>query len=221
VLVATLQAVHYHGGFTENGGLGNLKWHINNIKQFGLPLVVAINKFKDDTDEDIKKLIKECDKIGVKAVLSDVHDKGVEGGKDLAIAVKEVVEKNNAQIKYLYSLDSPIKEKIRTLACEVYGATGVDYDREAEINIKLIEDLGHSNLPICVAKTPKSLSDNAKLRGVPKEPFRITVNKVKLAAGAEFIVVISGNILTMPGLPKISAAERIQVDSKGRVIGLA
>ena len=221
VIVATVKAVKYHGGINEEGGLSNLMKHIENIRLFNLEPVVALNKFTDDTEEDLQSIVKYCEKQGVRAVVANHFEHGGSGALDLAKAVKESVEENKGKkLKYLYPLEMSIKEKIETLAQNVYGAEGVDFDRRAETDIDLITENGYGKLPVCIAKTPKSLSDNAKLLGRPKN-FRITVNEVRISAGAGFVVVICGNIMTMPGLPKVPAALRIKVSPDGKASGLS
>ncbi len=221
VIVATIRAIMYHGGMKEDGGLGNLSKHIENIRQFGIEPVVAINKFTDDKDEDIKDIINYCGKLGVKAVAANHYEKGGKGATDLAKAVIESVKENKGKkLKFIYDLNKPLKEKIETLAKTIYGADGVDFERKAETDMDLYTEHGYGDLPICVAKTPKSLSDNPKLLGRPKN-FKITVNELRLSAGAGFVVVICGNIMTMPGLPKVPAALKIKVLDDGTVTGLS
>ncbi len=221
VIVATAKAVHYHGGNNEKGGLGNLLKHVENIRMFDIEPVVALNKFAGDKEEDLQAIVKFCEKQGVRAVVANHFEFGGKGALDLAKAVMESIHDNkDKKLKFLYPLDMPIKEKIEVLAQKIYGADGVDFDRRAETDIDLITNNGYGNLPVCVAKTPKSLSDNPKLLGRPKN-FRITVNEVRISAGAGFVVVICGNIMTMPGLPKMPAALRIKVSPDGRATGLS
>ena len=220
VIVATVKAVMYHGGMSENGGAGNLAKHIENIRLFGLDPVVAINKFTDDKEEDLKNIISYCEKLGVRAVIANHYEQGGKGAVDLAREVVDSIEDNKLKkLQYQYSLDMPLREKIETIARNIYGADGVDFDRRAETDIDLLTDTGYGNLPVCIAKTPKSLSDNPALKGRPKN-FKITVNELRISAGAGFVVVICGNIMTMPGLPKVPAALRIKVMPDGRVTGL-
>jgi len=221
VIVATAKAIHFHGGFNPEGGLGNLTKHIENIRFFGLNPVVAINRFANDKEEDLNEIIKECKSLGVEAVIAEHYEKGGKGAIALAEAVTRNIKQNEkSQLKYLYSLDMPIKEKIEVIAKNMYGALGVDFDQHALNDIEQLTSLGYDKLPICMAKTPKSLSDNPKLMGRPKD-FRIAVNELRISAGAGFIVAISGNIMTMPGLPKVPAAARIKVMPDGSVIGLS
>lgn len=221
VIVATVKAVQYHGGFNENGGFGNLTKHIENIKLFGLQPVVALNKFTDDKEEDLKNIINYCESIGVKAVVANHFEKGGAGATNLANAVIDSIKENKGKkLNFLYPLENSLSGKIDTVAKQIYGANGVDFERRAETDIDLLTQHGYGNLPICVAKTPKSLSDNPKLQGRPKN-FKITVNEVRISAGAGFVVVICGNIMTMPGLPKVPAALKIKVLPDGRAEGLS
>ena len=221
VIVATAKAIHYHGGFTPEGGLGNLTKHIENIRLFGLNPVVAINRFAGDKEQDLKEIIKECKALGVEAVIAEHYEKGGKGAIALAEAVTRNIKQNeHSQLKYLYPLDMPVKGKIEVIAKNMYGAIGVDFDQQALNDIEQLTSLGYDKLPICMAKTPKSLSDNPKLLGRPKD-FKIAVNELRISAGAGFIVVISGNIMTMPGLPKVPAAVKIKVMPDGSAIGLS
>ncbi len=221
VIVATVKAILHHGGFNEKGGLGNLAKHIENINLFGLKPIVAINKFKDDKEEDLKTIIDYCNKIGADAVVANHYEKGGKGAIDLAKSVINSIEQNNNKaLNYLYPLKSSLKEKITAIAQNIYGAKSVDFEHRAETDIKLLQENDYGNLPVCIAKTPKSLSDNAKLTGRP-ENFKITVNELRISAGAGFVVVICGNIMTMPGLPKVPAAVKIKVMPDGRAIGLS
>jgi formate--tetrahydrofolate ligase len=221
VIVATTKAIAYHGGFKEDGGLGNLAKHIENIRLFGLEPVVCISHFPDDKPEDYAKIIKFCAKHGAEAVVSEHFDKGGEGATGLAEAVLRAIERNRRQkLRFLYPLDMPLEKKIETITCKVYGAEGVDLDRGAQNDLALLNKHGFSNLPICVAKTAMSLSDQAELRGRPRG-FRIRVNELRISAGAGFVVAICGSIVTMPGLPKVPAAARIKVLPSGQATGLA
>ena len=221
VIVATVKAIVYHGGMNEEGGFGNLAKHIENIRAFGINPVVSINRFNDDKEEDLKKIIAYCSTLGVEAVISDNYTKGGTGALDLAKAViKSVQENASVRARYLYELNQPVQQKIEILARQMYGAIGVDYEQNAITDLELLSRHGYENLAICVAKTPKSLSDNPKLTGRPRN-FRITVNELRLSAGAGFIVAICGNIMTMPGLPKVPAATRIKILPDGSVTGLS
>jgi len=221
VIVATLKAINYHGGFNEEGGLGNLAKHIENIRAFGINPVVSINRFDDDNVYDLKKIIKFCNGLQIEAVISENYKQGGAGASDLAKAViRSIHEHEQIKPKFLYDTDLPLKDKIDIIARKIYGSDGVDYDHNAITDLELINRHGFDKLPVCIAKTSKSLSDNPKLKGRPRN-FKITVNELRLAAGAGFIVVICGNILTMPGLPKVPAAARIKVLPDGKAVGLS
>jgi formate--tetrahydrofolate ligase len=220
VIVATAKAVAYHGGFTATGGLGNLAKHIENIRLFGVEPVVALNRFPDDKPEDLSRIIRSCSRQGVQAVVAEHYARGGEGAVGLAQAVLRVVHKNHRRkLRFLYPLELPLERKVETLARKLYGADGVDFDAGARHDLDLLNRHGFSELPICIAKTPMSLSDNAALRGRPRG-FRIKVNELRISAGAGFVVVICGSIVTMPGLPKVPAAARIKVLPSGRATGL-
>ncbi|NLN47779.1 MAG: formate--tetrahydrofolate ligase [Clostridiales bacterium] len=229
VLVATVRALKMHGGVKKSdlgnenvpaleAGFENLKKHIENIKKFGVPSVVAVNKFVTDTESEVSKLMELCRLEGVNAAICDVWEKGGEGGLNLAHKVIEVCEKDS-EFKYLYNVEEPIKEKIEKIAKEIYGAKGVVYTSKADKEIKRLEKLGLDNYPICMAKTQYSLSDNPDLIGRP-EGFEITVKEVRVSAGAGFIVALTGDIMIMPGLPKVPSAEKIDIDEKGVITGL-
>ena len=198
----------------------NLEKHLENINKFGVPVVVAINRFPDDTEAELKVIGDFCNKHNVEYSLSEVWAMGGAGGEDLARKVAAIVDRgNDNRFKYLYELDMPIKDKIETLATEIYGADGVTYTGAA---LKKIEDFtknGYGNLPVCTAKTQVSLSDNPLLIGRPRE-YKVAVRDITLSAGAGFLVVHTGEIMTMPGLPKRPAAEDIDVDDNGRITGL-
>jgi formate--tetrahydrofolate ligase len=211
VLVVTKQAIDRHG-------YENVRKHVENLGIFGVPTVIAINKKANDTKQDLQEIESNCSKFGVECVISDVWAKGGKGGKTLAEAVVNLC-RQNSKFKYLYELNTPLKEKIDKIAAGIYGADGVDYTEDALKNIETLERLGLSNLPICVAKTQYSLSDNAKVYGRPKG-FRITVRELKPSAGAGFIVAFTGAVLTMPGLPKHPAAENMDVSEDGKIKGL-
>ena len=231
VIVATARALKHHGGDkilkgenleTLKKGLVNLEKHIENMRKFNLPVVVAINKFITDTDNELDIIQKFCEEKGVKVALCEIWSKGGEGGFDLVDLVMEALQENeNSEIKYtpLYDLKAATKEKILTIATEIYGANGVKFTTKASNDIKKYEELGYSNLPICMSKTQKSLSDNPTLLGRPTD-FEVTINEVRLSAGAGFLVVMAGEIIDMPGLPKKPAAEGIDVDSNGKISGL-
>ena len=231
VLVATVRALKMHGGVDltnlkeENldaveKGLENLGKHIENLESFGVPVVVAVNKFITDTDAEVKMVKDYAESKQSVAVYSDVWEHGGAGGVELAEAVLDSIEKHPSQFKPLYETEgTSIKEKIETIATRIYGAKGVDYMAKAEADIARYTDLGFSNMPVCMAKTQASITDNPALRGAPSD-WRLTVREVRLSAGAGFLVSINGTIMTMPGLPKVPAAEAIDVDSQGRITGL-
>jgi formate--tetrahydrofolate ligase len=221
VIVATTKAVAYHGGFTAEGGLGNLTKHIENIRVFGLEPVVALNHFLDDKPGDLDRIIKFCDRLGVEAVVADHVTQGGQGATELAGAVLRTIDRNRRKkLRFGYPLELPLEQKVERLARVFYGADGVDFDHRAETDLELIKRHGYGDLPICVAKTAMSLSDNPDLRGRPRG-FRVSVNELRLSAGAGFVVVICGNIVTMPGLPRVPAAARIKVLPNGQATGLS
>lgn len=230
VLVATVRALKYHGGVPKDQlneenlealekGLPNLLQHLDNMKNvYGLPTVVAINAFPTDTDAELKLVEDKCREMGVNVALSEVWAKGGEGGEALAREVVRLCEEPNS-FDFSYSLDGTIEEKLEQLAQRIYRADGVDFAPKAKKEIKRLTALGFDKMPICVAKTQYSFSDNAKLLGAPSG-FRITIRDIKVSAGAGFLVALAGNIMTMPGLPKRPAAENIDVDSTGKISGL-
>ncbi len=221
VIVATVKAVAWHGGARQGGGLANLQKHIENIKFFGLKPVVAVNRFADDKPAQLRKIVKFCEQQGVEAAVAEHWARGGEGATEVAEAVLRSIKVNRRRkLKFAYPLSMSLDKKIDTLARNLYGASGVDFDRAALHDIDLLTERGFGKLPICVAKTAASLSDIPSVRGRPRN-FRITVNELRLSAGAGFIVVIAGNIVTMPGLPKVPAAARIRVLKDGRAVGLA
>ena len=230
IIVVTVRALKYNGGVDKanlnetnlealEAGLPNLLKHVENITGvFKLPAVVAINEFPTDTEEEINLIKEKCNDLGVNVVLSQVWAKGGEGGVELAKEVVRLCEEEN-NFEYAYPLESTIKEKINAIATKIYGADGVDFTKEAEKEIANLEKLGYSNLPICMAKTQYSLTDDPSKLGRPTN-FRITVRKINISAGAGFIVALTGDIMKMPGLPNLPAAERIDVDENGVISGL-
>ena len=230
VVVATIRALKYNGGVAradlqnENvdalkAGIVNLKTHIENMRKYNVPVVVAINKFHTDTDAEVAYIKEFCEEMKVPVSLAEVFAKGGEGGMDLAEKVCAVIDEGKADFAPLYDEKLSIKEKLNTIAKEIYRADGVIFTAAAEKAIKDIENLGKDKLPICVAKTQYSLSDDPTKLGKP-ENFTMTVREVKLSAGAGFIVCLTGDIMTMPGLPKVPAAYKIDVDSDGKIDGL-
>ena len=222
VIVATVKAIEHHGGYSETGGSGNLLKHVENMRAFGLEPVVAVNRFEGDSPEGLKRILDFCAERDIPAAPYEAVARGPEGAEELAALVDAAIERNQKadSFRFLYPDKASIREKITTVARTIYGADGVDFDREAELAIDLIEEHGQSDVPVCMAKTQKSLSDSARLRGRPKG-FRVRVNEVVLSAGAGFVVAICGKMMTMPGLPKEPAAVRIRVDDDGRVTGLS
>jgi formate--tetrahydrofolate ligase len=218
VLVATVRALKLHGEGILTKGLCNLEKHIENIQKYNVPLVVAINKFADDTDEEISVIKDCCEAKGVLALTADVHAKGGEGALELAKAVVELANKDN-NFTYLYNEKDSIKEKIEKVAKWIYGADGVNYTEQAEEDLELISKLNLQTLPICLAKTPASLSDNPKLIGRPKD-FKITVQKLSPSTGAGFVVVYLGDVMVMPGLASVPNAEKVDIDKDGKISGL-
>ncbi len=231
VIVATVRALKHHGGDkdlkTENcetlsKGLENLEKHIESMQKYNIPVVVAINKFITDTDAEVEIIRDFCKKKDVEVALCEIWEKGGEGGKELVEKVMDAIEKNEkSDKKYtpLYDLDLTIQEKIEKIAKEIYGADGVNFSAKAKKNIQKYVENGYDKLPICVSKTQKSLSDNPNLLGRPKG-FKITINEIRLSAGAGFLVAMAGEIIDMPGLPRKPAAELIDIDENGVISGL-
>ena len=230
VIVATVRALKMHGGVPKTDlktpnveavkkGLVNLEKHIENVKKFGVPCVVAINIFAQDTAEELEAVREHCAKHGVNVALSDVFAKGGEGGIDLAKEVIALADSGESKFAPIYPLDMSLKGKIETIAKEIYGADGVNYTKEADKALKEFEELGYGNLPICMAKTQYSFSNDPALLGRPSG-FKITIRNCRIAAGAGFIVVLTGDVMTMPGLPKVPAAEKIDVTDDGVISGL-
>ncbi|MGL5269367.1 MAG: formate--tetrahydrofolate ligase [Selenomonadaceae bacterium] len=229
VIVATVRALKMHGGMPKaeltkldmkalEGGLSNLTKHIENIHKFGLPVVVAINAFPTDTPEELAYVERKCNELGAQVALSEVWAKGGEGGIALAEKVLQATQQPS-DFKYIYETEASIPAKIEAIAREIYGADGVDFTAPAKKSIAELEELGLDKMPVCMAKTQYSLSDDAAKLGRPSG-FRITVREIRLSAGAGFIVALTGNILTMPGLPKHPAAENMDITNDGKISGL-
>ena len=230
VCVATIRALKYHGEQPKDqikeenlealkNGIANLNRHLDNLKnKFGLNVIVAINKFATDTHAEINLLKQELDKQNIELSLVESHEKGSTGAVDIAEKLVKLVEKEE-NFKYIYQDEDTIKEKIEKVAINIYGAEGVEYSKEALEEIEKIEKLGFSKYPVCIAKTQYSFSDDPKNLEC-KEPFKIHVNEINIKAGAEFIVAITGKIMTMPGLPRNPAAEKIDIDSDGNIVGI-
>ncbi|MDU1308594.1 MAG: formate--tetrahydrofolate ligase [Clostridium perfringens] len=230
VLVATIRALKHHGGVKKdelnisnvdalNKGMKNLEKQIENIKAYGVPVVVAINKFITDSDEEVKAIEDFCKNIGVEVSLTEVWEKGGEGGIDLANKVIKTMENEPSNFKMIYDSEESIKDKILKIVQTIYGGKGVNYTPQALKQIAEIEKFNLDKLPICMAKTQYSLSDNPSLLGRP-ENFDITVKEVRVSNGAGFIVVLTGDVMTMPGLPKVPAANRMDIKDNGEIVGL-
>lgn len=230
VVVATIRALKHHGGVSKeelntpnvealSKGIVNLEKQIENIKKYNVPVVVAINRFLTDSDDEVKFIKDYCNNIGVKVALSDVWAKGGEGGLELADIVEDVLENEKSNFKPIYDIEKSIEEKVLTIAEEIYGADGVQYSAAAKRQIKELEKFGLDKIPICMAKTQYSLSDNPLLLGRPSG-FDITVKEVKVSNGAGFIVVLTGDVMTMPGLPKVPAANKMDILENGEIVGL-
>ncbi|MBX4266405.1 formate--tetrahydrofolate ligase [Clostridium estertheticum] len=230
VLVATIRALKHHGGVKKDKlnepnvealskGIGNLEKQIENIEKYGVQVIVSINKFVTDTEKEIECIKEFCVKKGVKVDLTEVWGKGADGGLELASKVIDTIENNKSDFKVLYDVKLSIKEKINIISKEIYGADGVEYSPSANKQIDEIEKLGLDKVPICVAKTQNSLSDNPKLLGRPTN-FTINIKEITISNGAGFIVALTGNIMTMPGLPKIPAANKMDIFEDGTITGL-
>ncbi len=231
VLVATVRALKYNGGVPKTElsepnlealkkGIVNLGVHIENMQKYHMPVVVAINKFYTDTEEELNYIAEFCQKqYGVQTSMCEIFAKGGEGGTDLAQKVSQIVDNQESEFEVLYSTELSITEKVEKIAKEIYRADGVEFQTKALKALKEIESLGYGNLPVCIAKTQYSLSDNPALLGKP-ENFKITVSDVRVSAGAGFVVVLTGDIMTMPGLPKAPAALKIDCDNQGNISGL-
>ncbi len=231
ILVATIRALRHHGGAPKEEyntpsiervekGFENLEKHIENMKLYGINPIVAINAFPSDTKEEMELVQQKCNELGVKAVLADGWAKGGEGMTDLAKTLAEEIEQKTAEFKPLYDWNAGLKEKIETIATKIYGAEKVSYSKKAEKDLKTIESLGLSHLPVCMAKTQKSFSDDPMLIGRPKG-FTVTIREFEYAVGAGFIIPILGNMMRMPGLPSVPASENMFIDNEGKISGLS
>lgn len=234
VVVATCRAIKFHGGvsakpesllYEENPeafkkGLMNLEVHINNMKKFGVPVIAAVNRFPKDTSSEIKMIFDLCQKLEVECTTHEAFMKGGEGAVELAQKAVKLADANpDPQKKFLYELDVPVTEKIHTIAAEIYGAKNVYFEKRAKVKIDKFVELGYGNLPVCMAKTQMSLSDNPRAIGVPQD-WTLTVTDANLSAGAGFLVIVCGDMMLMPGLPKIPAAANMDVDENGVITGL-
>ena len=230
VIVATIRALKMHGGVAKtelssenlealDKGFANLKKQVENIRKYGLPVLVAINRFTSDTEAEIALLEKKCSESGIKVALNESWAKGGNGGVNMAKSLLDILDTEKADFKVLYDEKLSIKEKVDIIVKEIYGGNGAVYTPAAAKQIKKLEELGYDKLPICMAKTQYSLSDNPKLLGAPKD-FEVTVKEVRVSAGAGFIVCLTGDIMTMPGLPKVPAANKMDIDENGKITGL-
>ncbi len=231
VLVATIRALRHHGGIQKEAynipnleavreGFKNLEKHIENIRKYNIEPVVAINSFISDSSNEVNFVIQKCQSLGVRAVVSEGWAKGSDGTRELAKVVVDIVEKKASQYRPLYDWKSPVKEKIETIAKEIYGAVSVEYSKRAQLNLRRINRLGFNDFAICMAKTQKSFSDNEQLIGRP-EGFTVTVREIEIAAGAKFIIPILGKMMRMPGLPAKPASEGMLIDKDGVISGLS
>ena len=230
VIVATARALKLHGGVARTdlnipnpeavtAGCANLGKHIENMRSYGVPVIVAINHFYADTEEELQCIQDFCGKMGVRAVIADIFEKGGEGGKELAQELVKLIDSTTPDFKPAYQLEQPVKDKIKELCRNIYGADDVTFTAKAEQTIARIEQMGYQDLPVCTAKTQYSLSDNPALLGRP-EHFTMNVREVRLSAGAGFIVVLTGEIMSMPGLPKVPAANKLDIYESGEIVGL-
>jgi formate--tetrahydrofolate ligase len=230
VLVATIRALKMHGGVkkedlkAENlkaleAGMANLARHVENVRKFGIVPVISINRFSADTDAEIALVEQHATKLGVEAIMADHWAEGGRGAADVARAVVKVADSGKSKLKLLYPDDMPLIEKIRTIAKEIYRAADIDVHKPVRDQLAQFEQLGYGKLPVCMAKTQYSFSTNADTKGAPDDHI-VTVREVRLSAGAEFVVAICGEIMTMPGLPRVPAADAIDVGADGRIVGL-
>ncbi|MHB1393775.1 MAG: formate--tetrahydrofolate ligase [Clostridia bacterium] len=230
VIVATIRALKMHGGVVKaelgkenleavDKGFANLEKQVENIRRFGLPAMIAVNRFVSDTEAEIELLIKKCKIYGVEVSLNECWAKGGEGGTDMAKTLVKLVEGSAPDFEYLYDVETPIADKIETIVKEIYGGDGVVFSAKAQKEIKKLVEIGLDKLPICMAKTQYSLSDDPTLLGAPKG-FKVNVKEVRVSAGAGFIVCMTGDIMIMPGLPKVPSAEKIDIDENGVITGL-
>jgi formate--tetrahydrofolate ligase len=230
VIVATIRALKMHGGVkkedlkAENlealeAGMANLARHVENVKKFGIVPVVSLNRFSADTPAEIELVKNACGKLGVEALMADHWAMGGEGAADVARAVVKVIEGGKSKLKLLYPDDMPLVEKIRTIAKEIYRARDIDAPKPVRDQLESFEKMGYGKLPVCIAKTQYSFTTNGDLKGAPNDHV-VNVREVRLSAGAEFVVAICGEIMTMPGLPRVPAADAIDVGPDGRIVGL-
>jgi formate--tetrahydrofolate ligase len=229
-LVVTIRALKYHGGASlkeltkedltaVRKGLVNMEKHLENIQKFNVKPIVAINKFTSDTKEEIQIVLERCHELGIVAHESDVWGKGGDGTLELAHSVVDICDNNTSTFKPIYSWSDSVEDKIMAVASQIYGAKAIDYTLQAKRDLRKISKLNLEGLPVCIAKTQKSLSDNPKLLGRPKD-FVVTVREIEIASGAGFLIPITGDIMRMPGLPATPAAENIDIDNNGVISGL-
>ena len=230
VLVATIRALKMHGGVKKEdlkkedlkaleAGMANLARHVENVQKFGIVPVVSINRFSADTDAEIALVKEKCKALGVEALMADHWAMGGEGAADVARAVVKICDSGKSKLKLLYPDEMPLFEKVRTIAKEIYRAKDVSADKSVRDQLKSFEDMGYGKLPVCIAKTQYSFSTNADAKGAPTD-HTINLREVRLSAGAEFVVAICGEIMTMPGLPRVPAADSIDIGPDGRIVGL-
>jgi formate--tetrahydrofolate ligase len=230
VLVTTVRALKYNGGATRENlasedlaaldrGFPNLEKHVENLRKFGVPVLVAINHFGTDTTAELEYIRERCEKLNVPAAISQVYTRGSEGGRELAEKLLDLLDTVPSQFRLLYDVEAPVKEKIETIAKEIYGARNVVYSAAADKMARKLSELQLDGLPVCMAKTQYSLSDNPRMLGRP-ENFEINVREIRVSAGAGFIVALTGDIMTMPGLPKVPAAGQIDIREDGSITGL-
>jgi len=230
VIVATIRALKMHGGVKKEdlrkedltaleAGMANLRRHVENVKKFGLPAVISINRFSADTDAEIALVKEKCSSLGVEALMADHWAMGGKGAADVAKAVVKAIDSGNGKLKFLYPDEMPLFEKIETIAREIYRAKNVTAEKSVKDQLKTWEEMGFGKLPVCIAKTQYSFSTNPDAKGAPVD-HTINVREVRLSAGAEFVVAVCGEIMTMPGLPKLPAADSIDVGADGRIVGL-
>jgi formate--tetrahydrofolate ligase len=230
VIVATIRALKMHGGVKKEdlkkedlkaleAGMANLRRHVENVKKFGLPAVISINRFSADTDAEIALVKEKCNSLGVEALMADHWAMGGEGAADVARAVVKTIDSGSGKLKFLYPDEMPLFEKIETIAREIYRAKEVTAEKSVKDQLKTWEEMGFGKLPVCIAKTQYSFSTNPDAKGAPVD-HTINVREVRLSAGAEFVVAVCGEIMTMPGLPKVPAADSIDVGADGQIVGL-
>ena len=231
VIVATIRALKMHGGVKKEdlkkedlkaleAGMANLQRHVENVKKFGLPAVISINRFSADTDAEVKLVEEKCEAFGVQALMADHWAMGGEGATNVAKAVVKVIDENKGKLKLLYPDEMPLLEKVRTIAKELYRAKDIEVPKAVRDQLAAFEALGYGTAPVCIAKTQYSFSTNPELKGAPTD-FTIPIREVRLSAGAEFVVVICGEIMTMPGLPSVPSAEGVDVNADGNIVGLS